>query len=96
MLKIKKIRKFEPFGTEVAYIVSVTINKRCMEKNINWKEIHRNATIALLSTYVGGFGTSTEEKYRPKQVATCIAYADELIKQLKERENIEVADSLVQ
>ena len=54
-----------------------------MEKNINWKEIHRNATIALLSTYIGGFGTSTEEKYRPKQVATCIAYADELVKQLK-------------
>ena len=67
-----------------------------MEKNINWKEIHRNATIALLSTYIGGFGASTEEKYRPKQVATCIAYADELVKQLKERENIEVADSLAQ
>lgn len=67
-----------------------------MKKNINWEEVRINATIALLSTYVGGFGTSTDEKYRPKQVATCIAYADELVKQLKERENIEVADSLVQ
>ena len=67
-----------------------------MKKNINWEEVRINATITLLSTYVGGFGTSTEEKYRPKQVAICIAYADELIKQLKERENIEVADSLVQ
>ena len=65
-----------------------------MKKNINWEEVRINATIALLSTYVGRFGTSTEEEYRPKQVATCIAYADELIKQLKERENIETADSL--
>ena len=67
-----------------------------MEKNINWKEVHRNATISLLSTYIGGFGTSTDEKYRPMQVATCIAYADELVRQLKERENTEVADSLAQ
>lgn len=60
-----------------------------MEKNINWKEVHVNAAIALLSTYVGGFGTCTDEKYRPKQVATCIAYADELVRQLKEREEKE-------
>ena len=33
-----------------------------MKKNINWEEVRINATIALLSTYVGGFGTSTEEK----------------------------------
>ena len=67
-----------------------------MKKNINWEEVRINAAIALLSTYIGGFGTSTEEKYRPKQVATCIAYADELVKQLKERENIETADGLAQ
>ena len=66
-----------------------------MKKNIDWKEVHINAATALLATCIGGFGVSTEEKYRPKQVATCIAYADELVKQLKERENIEVADSLV-
>ena len=67
-----------------------------MKKNINWEEVRINATIALLSTYIGVFGKRKKEKYRPKQVATCIAYADELVKQLKERENIETADSLVQ
>ena len=65
-----------------------------MKKNINWEEVRINAATSLLSTFVGGYGTSTEEKYRPKQVAICIAYADELVKQLKERENIETADSL--
>ena len=56
------------------------------KSNIDWDAVHRDTAMRLLSTYVGGFGTSTDEKYRPRQVATCIAYADEFVKQLKERE----------
>lgn len=50
---------------------------------IDWEQVRVDTASRLLSTYVGGFGTSTDERYRPIQVATCIAYADELIKQLK-------------
>lgn len=55
-----------------------------MAKNIDWDAIHIETASRLLATYVGGFGTSTDEKWRPKQVATCIAYATEFVKQMKE------------
>lgn len=60
-----------------------------MANKVDWNEFRRETASRLLATYVGGFGTSTEEKYRPLQVATCIAYADELTKQLKEKEEQE-------
>lgn len=59
-----------------------------MAKEIDWVAFHHETAARLVATYVGGFGTSTDERYRPKQVATCIAYADELVKQLKEREQV--------
>ena len=55
---------------------------------IAWKEFHRETAARIMATYVGRFGTGTDEQYRPLQVATCIAYADELVKQLKEREQV--------
>ena len=57
-----------------------------MAKNIDWDAVHRETAMHLLAHLAGGFGTSKDERYRPVQVATCIAYADELVKQLKARE----------
>ena len=57
-----------------------------MSKPIDWDVVRIETASRLLAHYVGGFGTSTDVKYRPVQVATCIAYADELVKQLKGEE----------
>ena len=59
-----------------------------MAKEFDWETFHHETAARLVATLVGGFGVSTDEHYRPKQVATCIAYADELVKQLKEREQV--------
>ena len=55
-------------------------------ETIDWKAVHRECAIQLLASYAGRFGISTDVQYRPKQVRKCIEYADELVKQLKERE----------
>mgnify|MGYP003291590603 CR=1 FL=1 len=55
-------------------------------ETIDWKAVHRECAIHLLANLAGGFGTSNDAQYRPKQVRICIEYADELVKQLKERE----------
>jgi hypothetical protein len=62
-----------------------------MAKKIDWDAVEIETASRLIANYATGFGTSTDEKYRPKQVATCIAYAAEFVKQMKaihaEREN---------
>lgn len=57
-----------------------------MEKNFNWEDFRRETAARVMAAYISAPMTSHDAKYRPAQVKSCIAYTDELIKQLKEKE----------
>jgi len=54
------------------------------EDSFDWDALHRDACMRNVASFISKH--MLDMKYHSQQVALCIAYADELVKQLKERE----------
>lgn len=56
-----------------------------MAKNIDYDAIHTEVAMRILQAHQSRVMTDTDEKWHQKQVAIAFQYADEFVKQLKER-----------